>query len=105
MDDLPLVREKVSDKIPKHIKTLQTVQNTQKETVEKVEAVEEQVLQQDKSCGGRVAMTLTLSAYLSRKEGVRQRQQSFQTPVVIDQTQRTLQPLPAFIFTGKRMLY
>lgn len=77
MDDLPLVREKVSDKTPKHIKatfnkleqTLQTVWNTQKEMPEKVEAVEEQVLQQDNNCGGRVAITLKLSAYLSRNEG------------------------------------
>lgn len=81
MDDLPLVREKVSDKTPKHIKatfvkleqSLQTVQNRQKEMVEKVEAVEEQVLQQDKNCGGGAAITLKLSAYLSKKKRVRQR--------------------------------
>lgn len=80
---------------------------------EKVEAVEEQVLQQDKNCGGRVAITLTLSPYLSRREGefIEARilqllgKKNFQTPVVIDWTQRTLQPVPAFIFTGKRMLY
>lgn len=54
MDDLPLVREKVSDKTLKHIKATfdkleGTVQKTQKEMPEKVEAAEEQVLQQDKN--------------------------------------------------------
>ena len=53
-DELPLVWDKVSDKILKHInarfdkldQTLQAVQSSQKELLEKVEAVEEQVLDQ-----------------------------------------------------------
>lgn len=55
LDDLPLVWEKVSDKILKHFnvrfdkleQTLQAVQNTQKEMLEKVEAMEEQIVDQD----------------------------------------------------------
>lgn len=54
-DDLPLMWEKVSDKILKHInsrfdkleKTLQAVQNSQTEMLEKVESIEKQVLEQD----------------------------------------------------------
>lgn len=78
MDDLPLVREKVSDKMPKHIKatfdkleqTLQTVQNTQKEMPEKVEEVEKQVLQQDKNCGGgRAAITINIVGIREQEGG------------------------------------
>lgn len=55
MDDLPLISEKVSDKILKHIndrfdkleQTLQAVQLSQKELLEKVESIEEQVLEQE----------------------------------------------------------
>ncbi|KAM9336985.1 uncharacterized protein ABDE67_020023 [Symphorus nematophorus] len=60
MEDMPLIWEKVSDKILKHIndrfdkldQTLQDVQRSQKELLEKVESVEEQVLDQENRLSG-----------------------------------------------------
>lgn len=60
LEDLPLIWDKISDKILKHIndrfdkldQTLQVVQSSQKELLEKVDAVKEQVKDQESYISG-----------------------------------------------------